>query len=283
MNLSGCNSRLIGNGFCNDETNNAEGSYDGGDCCGTNVNTEYCSDCKCYKVACAAGIVPHPMVGDGFCNDEANHLECNYDGGDCCGSCVVKLYCSDCQCLGGDAGNGVSSPSIGDGICHDENNVAECNYDGGDCCVLDANTEHCTECQCHHQLMCAAGISHPKVGDGFCNDGTNNPECNYDGGDCCGSCVVKQFCSYCQCLEGDNTGNGVSSPSIGDGVCHDDNNVADCNYDGGDCCSIGNNLIGNGFCNIETNNAECNYDGGDCCGPDVSCKYQLIRVKIKRK
>ena len=76
-------------------------------------------------------------------------------------------------------------------------------------------------------------------------------------------------------------GNGVSSPSIGDGHCQDGNNKGACNYDGGDCCSI--DLIGNGFCNIETNNAECNYDGGDCCGPDISCKYQLIRMEIKRK
>ena len=27
------------------------------------------------------------------------------------------------------------------------------------------------------------------VGDGYCNDETNNPECNYDSGDCCGVCV----------------------------------------------------------------------------------------------
>ena len=31
--------------------------------------------------------------------------------------------------------------------------------------------------------------------------------------------------------------------------------------------------VGDGVCNDETNNAECNYDGGDCCGPAVSCKY----------
>ena len=74
------------------------------------------------------------------------------------------------------------------------------------------------------------------VGDGICNDEANHIECNYDGGDCCGSCVVKQYCSDCQCLGGDNTGNGVSSPSIGDGFCHDGNNIAACNYDGGDCC-----------------------------------------------
>ena len=86
------------------------------------------------------------------------------------------------------------------------------------------------------------------VGDGFCNDETNNPDCNYDGGDCCGSCVVTEHCTDSQCLGGE-TGNDIP-----------------------------NALIGNGFCNIETNNAECNYDGGDCCGPDISCKYQLIRL-----
>ena len=133
---------MIGNGFCNDETNNAEGNYDGGDCCGTSVNTKYCSDCKCYKVACFSGI-PHPMVGDGICNDETNNPECNYDGGDCCGSCVFKQYCSDCECLGGDnTGNGVSSPSIGDGFCHDDNNIADCNYDGGDCCGPDISCKY---------------------------------------------------------------------------------------------------------------------------------------------
>ena len=40
----------------------------------------------------------------------------------------------------------------------------------------------------------------------------------------------------------------------------------------GDCCP-NPNMVGNGICNDETNNLECNYDGGDCCGPAVSCKY----------
>ena len=124
------------------------------------------------------------------------------------------------------------------------------------------------------------------IGDGLCHDENNKAECNFDGGDCCGSCVVKQYCSDCECLGGDNTGNGDPSPSIGDGFCHDDNNVAECNFDGGDCCGscvntehciecachhevsgngIPNGLVGDGFCNDETNNPECNYDGGDCC------------------
>ena len=31
------------------------------------------------------------------------------------------------------------------------------------------------------------GCSDPEyVGDDYCDDGNNNQECNYDGGDCCG-------------------------------------------------------------------------------------------------
>ena len=41
-----------------------------------------------------------------------------------------------------------------------------------------------------------------EVANGFCNDETNIPECNFDGGDCCGSCVKKTFCSNCTCLNG---------------------------------------------------------------------------------
>ena len=39
------------------------------------------------------------------------------------------------------------------------------------------------------------------VGDGYCDDGNNNADCNYDGGDCCGSNVSTQYCTECQCLE----------------------------------------------------------------------------------
>ena len=38
-----------GDGFCDDENNNAGCAYDGGDCCGTNVNTTYCKECKCKQ------------------------------------------------------------------------------------------------------------------------------------------------------------------------------------------------------------------------------------------
>merc|ERR1712051_772889 len=66
--VTGCaNFELVGNGFCNDETNNPDCNYDGGDCCIMDANTD-------------------AFVGDGFCNDETNIAECYYDGGDCCGN-----------------------------------------------------------------------------------------------------------------------------------------------------------------------------------------------------
>ena len=77
---------------------------------------------------------------------------------------------------------------------------------------------------------------------------------------------------------------------VGDGYCHDLTNNAECNYDGGDCCVLEQNIItdhcsecvchvqetcasdgghplaGDGFCNDETNIEGCMFDGLDCCG-----------------
>ena len=40
---------LVGNGVCNDEANNEGCNFDGGDCCGACVNTEYCTECVCHE------------------------------------------------------------------------------------------------------------------------------------------------------------------------------------------------------------------------------------------
>ena len=42
--------------------------------------------------------LPH-YKGDGSCDDENNTMECDWDGGDCCGDNVNTLWCTDCQCL----------------------------------------------------------------------------------------------------------------------------------------------------------------------------------------
>ena len=123
--VPGCKKvELVGNGFCNDETNIADCNFDGGDCCAANINTDFCSECTCHIIeTCLAGY--HPLVGNGFCNDETNNDDCNYDGGDCC----------PYQNL------------IGNGFCNDDTNHPGCNYDGGDCCV-NINTDYCSDCNC---------------------------------------------------------------------------------------------------------------------------------------
>ena len=37
--------------------------------------------------------------GNGYCDDENNHEICNFDGGDCCGTCANMDKCLDCQCF----------------------------------------------------------------------------------------------------------------------------------------------------------------------------------------
>ena len=142
------------------------------------------------------------MVGDGICNDEANHFECNYDGGDCCGPCVIKKYCLDCACYHEVTANLAYNPLIHDGFCNDETNTPECNYDGGDCCGSCVVKTYCSDCQCLGGDNNGNDISHhPLIGDGYCHDDNNVAVCDYDGGDCCGYCVVKHYCSDCECLD----------------------------------------------------------------------------------
>ena len=37
-----------GNKFCDDFLNKVECNFDDGDCCGADVNTDYCDDCECH-------------------------------------------------------------------------------------------------------------------------------------------------------------------------------------------------------------------------------------------
>ena len=43
-------------------------------------------------------------------------------------------------------------------------------------------------------------------GDGYCDDENNDEGCDYDGGDCCGDDVNKEWCTKCLCLEGGSEG-----------------------------------------------------------------------------
>ena len=137
----------IGDSLCDDKTNTPDCDYDGGDCCGYNVNTDFCSDCKCYvNETCISGT--HPLVGDGFCNDETNYENCNYDGGDCCVH-INSDHCVECKCYHKEnCVLGYTPSVVGDGFCNDNTNNANCNYDGGDCCGTCTLRSKCMECAC---------------------------------------------------------------------------------------------------------------------------------------
>ena len=107
----GCNQGWIGDGYCDDINNNLDCTYDGGDCCGSNVNTQYCTECQCLEGGGGSGGGTTPSgttgsggcnqgwIGDGYCDDINNNLDCTYDGGDCCLDYVYEDYCDECLCL----------------------------------------------------------------------------------------------------------------------------------------------------------------------------------------
>jgi hypothetical protein len=151
------NLTLVGNGLCNDLTNIPECDFDGGDCCGSCITTEFCSECQCHGEYIDT-VILNPLVGNGYCNDITNNAGCNYDGGDCCGTCINTEQCLDCECKDEILGNGIHNALVGNGFCDDETNYPNCNYDGFECCGWEINTVSnpgtyheeysCIECLC---------------------------------------------------------------------------------------------------------------------------------------
>ena len=85
-----------------------------------------------YNAGCDSAV--RNWIGDGFCDDQNNNGACNFDGGDCCGSNITTLHCSECICFGNFSNCSASLALIGNGFCNNEANTQECIYDGGDCC-----------------------------------------------------------------------------------------------------------------------------------------------------
>ena len=48
------------------------------------------------------------------------------------------------------------------------------------------------------------GVTQHYIGNGFCDDGLNKAECNFDGGDCCNPNASTDYCTFCQCLDPDH-------------------------------------------------------------------------------
>ena len=109
-----------GDTYCDDENNNNGCEFDGGDCCGSDIDKTFCIVCACMEPDEGSGDggdgenggdgndggdtggCEYPYYqGDGFCDDENNNNGCTFDGGDCCGDNVDKTYCYECECKAG--------------------------------------------------------------------------------------------------------------------------------------------------------------------------------------
>jgi hypothetical protein len=51
------------------------------------------------------GCIDPDYYEDGFCDDHNNYEACFFDGGDCCGSNVNTIFCTECECLDPNNGN----------------------------------------------------------------------------------------------------------------------------------------------------------------------------------
>ena len=99
---------IIEDGTCDDEYNIPDCGYDGGDCCGSQNVYEFCTSCECLQIDdFTIKVTKYPescplqlqfLVGDAFCDDDLNTLDCHFDGGDCCGSEANLDYCILCEC-----------------------------------------------------------------------------------------------------------------------------------------------------------------------------------------
>ena len=130
------------------------------------------------------------------------------------------------------------------------------------------------------QDVCPFFMDHPDMfGDGYCDRELNNPECEYDGGDCCSSARPdwgKHCGDGCDCLDPRdnpkpaNCKNEQFAELAGNDVCNNELNNPECRYDDGDCCRYKKYIpwhANNGECNWWLEKPECGGDGYDCSSP----------------
>ena len=136
------------------------------------------------------------LVGDGYCDDEANVPYCGYDLEDCCQVENDRSLCQNCSCILSDnERQAIEEENCkkynfdhGDGYCDSEYNNAENFFDVGDCCLPIQDLACAQEYgPCPDEVCIESNnfcIPH-QVGDGICQDHNNGPFCNFDLGDCC--------------------------------------------------------------------------------------------------
>ena len=163
------------------------------------------------------------ILGDNYCDDEANILECGYDLNDCCKADRDISLCTDClcyipedkkillvkqfedKCFADHAYANDWETYYGDSICDLGFNNKEHFFDIGDCCkenptcmsstfVSTASDQFCPENVCiQSNIFC----NEEELGDGICQGHNNGPLCEYDLGDCC--LVIDESQTNCTC------------------------------------------------------------------------------------
>jgi len=159
-----CPDEWIGDNYCDDECNNDDNDFDGGDCCQDEAAegwNQYCNDCLCLEMPETTegpAECPDEWIGDNYCDDVCNNDDNDFDGGDCCQDEAAEgwnHYCNDCLCLEmPETTEGpIECPDewIGDNYCDDQCNNDDNDFDGGDCCQEEPNddwTAYCNTCEC---------------------------------------------------------------------------------------------------------------------------------------
>ena len=150
------------------------------------------------------------LLGDNYCDDEANIAECGYDFNDCCKTENDRSLCTACLCIipedrkivledkfekGCEIIADILPWSIyyGDGVCDVGFNTEEHFFDVGDCClenpICQSSTFTSTAADplCQENLCIESNIFcvEEELGDGICQGHNNGPYCDHDLGDCC--------------------------------------------------------------------------------------------------
>ena len=165
------------------------------------------------------------LLGDHYCDDEANIPECGYDLEDCCKIENDRSICTDCLCFttedkkvvieeefkqaclstGGYANEWFQY--FGDGHCDLGFNNQEYFFDIGDCCLENPTCMSQTFLSTGRDLFCDEDICiksnlfcvKEELGDGICQGHNNGPYCDHDLGDCCLATESSQTNCTCNC------------------------------------------------------------------------------------
>jgi hypothetical protein len=233
--------------------------------CWDNSCVDDLSECPEADCTEAGGI--ESWISDGYCDNSNNNSNCDWDGGDCCGStCINAAY--DCSSTStGPCVNECLDPNGNDDCCVENNCPFTCEGNGQVTCWDNscADTEaDCPEITCA-DTDCGYYLSWY---DYTCQEITNN--FGYD----CTICYESEQCPIeCEdeglvtCWDSSCADTEADCPEF---YC-EDGYIEDC-ADDGDCCP--ETWIGDGFADCTDQAYGCDLtcydcDGGDC--PESDC------------